>query len=53
MLDAKRIYLEISAAHHSFPYDVRLAEYALLVKEEPADKIVTIKGPEVHVSVRH
>lgn len=53
MLDAKRIYLEISAAHRSFSYDVRLGEYVLLVKEGPADKDAAIKGPEVRVSVRH
>ena len=53
MLDAKRIYLEIPAAHHSRPYEVRLGEYALLVKEGPAVKIAVIKGPEVHVSVHH
>lgn len=52
VLDAKRIDIEISAAHHSSPYDVRLGEYALLVKEEPADKIAAIRGPEVHVSVQ-
>ena len=33
VLDAKRIDLEISAAPRSFPYDVRLGGYALLVKE--------------------
>lgn len=53
MLDAKRIYLEISTAHRSFPYDVRLGEYALLVKEGPADKDAAIKGPEARVCVRH
>lgn len=37
MLDATRIYLVASAALCSFPYDVRLGEYALLVKEGPAD----------------
>ena len=37
VLDEKRIDLEIPAAYHSFPYDVRLGEYALLVKEGPAD----------------
>lgn len=53
VLDAKRIDLEISAARHSFPYVVRLGEYALLVKAGLADKIAVIKGPEVHVSVNH
>lgn len=53
VLDAKRIDLEISAVPRSFPYDVRLGGYALLVKEGPADKIAVIKSPEVHVSVHH
>ena len=53
MLDAMRIYFEIPAAHHSLLYDVRLGEYALLVKEGPADKVAAIKGPKAHVSVRH
>ena len=51
MLNVKRIYLEISAAHRSFSYEVRLGEYVLLVKECPADKDAAIKGPEVRVSV--
>lgn len=37
VLDVKRIDLETSAAPRFFPYDVRLGEYALLVKEGPAD----------------
>ena len=37
MLVAKRIYLVASAALYSFPCDARLGEYALLVKEGPAD----------------
>ena len=52
-LDVRRMDLEISAAPRSFPYDARLGEYALLVKEGPANKVAAIKGPEVHVSVRH
>lgn len=51
VLDVKRIALEASAAHHSFPYDVRLGEYALLAIASSADKVAAIKGPEVHVSV--
>ena len=37
MLEEKRIGLEIPAARRSFPYDVRLGEFALLVKEGLAD----------------
>lgn len=51
VLDVKRIALEASAAHHSFPYDVRLGEYALLAIASSADKVAAIKGPEVHVNV--
>lgn len=53
VIDAKRIDLLISAVHHSLLYDVRLGEYALLVKEGPADKDAAIKGPEVRVGVYH
>lgn len=53
MLDVKRIYLVASAALYSFPCDARLGEYALLVKEGPADKVAAIKGSDVHVSVNH
>lgn len=45
--------LEVSAAPSSSSYDVRLDEYALLVKEGPADWTAAIKGPVVHVSVHH
>lgn len=45
VLDVKRIDLETSAAPRFFPYDVRLSECALLVKEGPADKVAVIKGP--------
>lgn len=37
VLDVKRMDLEASAAPSSSSYDVRLDEYALLVKEGPAD----------------
>ena len=37
MLDARRIYLVASAALCSFPCEARLGEYALLVKEDPAN----------------
>lgn len=37
VLDVKRMDLEASAALSSSSYDVRLDEYALLVKEGPAD----------------
>lgn len=53
IFDVKQIDLEISVAHRSFPYDVRLCEYALMVKEGPADKVAAIKGLEAHVSVHH
>lgn len=53
VLDAKRVDLEISAVPRSFPYDVRLGGYALLVTEGPGDKVAAIKGPKVHVSVHH
>ena len=53
VLDERRIDLEIPAAHRSFPYDAKLGEYALLVKEGLANKVAVIKGPEVHVGVRH
>ena len=45
MLDVKRIYLEIYAAHRSFPYDVRLGEYALLVKEGLPIRLLQSKAP--------
>ena len=53
VFDVKRIDLEISAVPRSFPYDVRLGGYALLVKEGLADKVAAIKGLEAHVSVHH
>ena len=53
VLDVKRIDLELSAAPRSFPYDVRLGEYTLLIKEGSSDKVAAIKGPKVHVSVHH
>lgn len=53
VLDVKRIDLELSAVPRSFPYDVRLGEYALLVKEGSSDKVAAIKGPKVHASVHH
>ncbi len=53
VLDVKRMDLEASAAPSSSSYDARLDEYALLVKEGPADWTAAIKGPEVHVSVHH
>lgn len=53
VLDERRIDLETPVAHRSFPYDARLGEYALLVKEGLANKVAVIKGPEVHVGVRH
>ena len=53
VLDAKRIYLEISVAHRSFPYDVRLGKYVLLVKEGPTNKVAAIKGSKGHVSLHY
>lgn len=54
VLYAKWIDLKASAAPCSFPYDVRLGEYALLVKEDPADKsCCNAKVPVVHISAHN